>query len=101
MEGHLRCKTINQVYQPNLPSELSQTGSRVKLCGARLSRTFIAMTIWSLSMLWLAVSTGVQHDYPSYVSQWQLVLSGADPYSTDNAYGPLHNLLAFLLPLGV
>jgi hypothetical protein len=35
-----------------------------------------------------------------YLLQWDLVLSRADPWSTDNAYGPLHNVLAYLLPLG-
>jgi hypothetical protein len=51
-------------------------------------------------MLWLVVSSAVQHDYYLYVDQWRLVLDGADPWSTDNSYGPLHNLLAYLLPFG-
>src|SRR5579864_62307 len=55
---------------------------------------------WSLAMIWFAVTSGPQHEYVLYLSQWNLVLSGADPWSTSNAYGPLHNLLAYLLPLG-
>src|SRR5262245_30442894 len=56
--------------------------------------------IWSLLMIWFSVRTGSQHDYNAYLSQWTLVLAGADPWSTTNAYGPLHNLLAYLLPFG-
>jgi Glycosyltransferase family 87 len=55
---------------------------------------------WSVSMIWLSANSGIQHDYRSYLQQWALVMDGADPWSTTNAYGPLHNLLAFLLPLG-
>ncbi len=51
-------------------------------------------------MMWLAIWGGVQHDYSAYLNQWQLVLDGRDPWSTNNAYGPLHNVLAYLLPLG-
>lgn len=59
-----------------------------------------AVAIWSCAMIWLALASGVQHDYGPYLQQWQLVLSGSDPWATDNAYGPLHNVLAYLLPLG-
>jgi hypothetical protein len=48
-------------------------------------------------MIWIAVTSGAQHDYIAYLSESELVLSGADPWSTDNAYGPLHNILAYLL----
>jgi hypothetical protein len=61
---------------------------------------WIAVAIWSLSMIWIAVESGTQHDYKAYLLQWDLVLSSADPWSTDNAHGPLHNVLAYLLPLG-
>jgi hypothetical protein len=59
-----------------------------------------AAAIWSGAMIWLALAGGVQHDYGLYLAQWRLVLSGSDPWSTDNAYGPLHNVLAYLLPRG-
>src|SRR6476469_7330685 len=59
-----------------------------------------AAAIWSGAMIWLALAGGVQHDYGPYLAQWRLVLSGSDPWSTDNAYGPLHNVLAYLLPAG-
>ena len=59
------------------------------------------MVAWSLLMLWLCLQQGIQHDYRPYVRQWRLVLDGADPWATDNSYGPLHAVLAFLLPYGV
>lgn len=54
-----------------------------------------------LSALALLVSIvgGVRHDYGDYLRQWTLVLDGADPWSTNNAYGPLHNLFAWLVPV--
>jgi hypothetical protein len=60
---------------------------------------YVAMAIWSVLMLAVAVKGGIQHDHSCYLMQWRLVLDRADPWSTDNAYGPLHNLLAFFLPL--
>ncbi|PPE81412.1 hypothetical protein C3941_01465 [Kaistia algarum] len=60
----------------------------------------VVIGLWTLGMAALAVMAGVQHDYVYYLAQWQLVLAGADAWSTDNAYGPLHTSLAILLPLG-
>ena len=55
-------------------------------------------------MLWLYWRSGIlprsNHDYAAYVGQWQLLLTGADPWSTDNSYGPLHTAIGFLLPWG-
>ncbi len=59
-----------------------------------------ALTAWSLLMLWLCDLYRKPHDYGHYIKQWRLVLSGVDPWSTDNAYGPLHNVIALLLPFG-
>ena len=42
----------------------------------------------------LAIATGSRYDYPYYESHWGLMLSGADPWATTNAYGPAYNLLA-------
>ncbi|MEO6015300.1 MAG: glycosyltransferase family 87 protein [Devosia sp.] len=42
---------------------------------------------------------GIRHDYFDYLQQWQLVRDGADPWGSNNAYGPLHNLFAFLVPI--
>ena len=42
----------------------------------------------------LAIATGSRYDYPYYESHWGLVLRGADPWATTNAYGPAYNLLA-------
>jgi hypothetical protein len=57
--------------------------------------SIVAIGIWSLAMLWLSLASGTRHDYNAYLSQWKLVLSVVNPWSTDNAYGPLHNLLAY------
>jgi hypothetical protein len=43
---------------------------------------------------------GIRHDYFDYMMQWQLVLDGSpDPWSTNSAYGPLHNAFALLVPI--
>ncbi len=60
----------------------------------------IAALTWAAWLVWIAATALPQHDYVAYVKQWQLVLDGLDPWSTNNAYGPIHNLLAYLLPLG-
>jgi hypothetical protein len=67
---------------------------------ATTAASIVAIGIWSLAMLWFSVVSGRRHDYNAYLSQWKLVLSGANPWSTDNAYGPLHNLLAYMLSFG-
>jgi hypothetical protein len=63
-----------------------------------------ALIFWSLLMLWLCWRSGIRprsnHDYAAYVGEWQLLLTGADPWSTDNSYGPLHTAIGFLLPWG-
>jgi hypothetical protein len=66
----------------------------------RAKVALVAIAIWSILMIWFSIRSGPQHDYKSYLAEWKLILAGADPWSTDNAYGPLHNLLAYLLPLG-
>ena len=42
----------------------------------------------------VAIATGSRYDYPYYESHWGLILIGADPWATNNAYGPVYNLLA-------
>jgi len=68
----------------------------------RAARTLVlaALAAWTLAMLALAIVSGAQHDYVYYLAQWRLALDGADAWSTDNAYGPLHTALAAVLPLG-
>jgi hypothetical protein len=40
--------------------------------------------------------TGSRHDYMACLKQWEVILGGNDPWlGTDNAYGPIHNLLAW------
>ncbi|HVY50575.1 MAG TPA: glycosyltransferase family 87 protein [Devosia sp.] len=53
----------------------------------------------SVACLAATLLGGVRHDYIYYLEQWRLVLAGLDPWSTNNAYGPLHNAFALLLPL--
>lgn len=55
----------------------------------------------------IAVFLPLQHDYIHYMTQWELVLAGKDPwttidpdFNTSNAYGPVHNLFAYLYALG-
>jgi Glycosyltransferase family 87 len=64
-----------------------------------------ALIVWSLVMLWLCWSYGIASetsDYPIYISHWQLLLDGANPwlYRGGNGYGPLHTVIGFLLPWG-
>jgi hypothetical protein len=72
--------------------------------GDTLARAILclALVIWSAGMIWLSVKSGVRHDYRNYLLQWNLVLSGENPWSIGyaNAYGPLHNLLAYASTLG-
>lgn len=59
--------------------------------------TVLALVVtWSSLMTSWAVFKGIQHDYEDYLGQWALVREGADPWGGNNAYGPIHNLLAFL-----
>lgn len=52
--------------------------------------------ILAYAVTWLG---GSRLDYIYYLDQWQLVLDGGNPWSTNNAYGPLHNVFAYLVPL--
>ncbi|MEO8757747.1 MAG: glycosyltransferase family 87 protein [Devosia sp.] len=63
----------------------------------RRALLFVASyAIAALALTWLG---GVRHDYIYYLEQWHLVLDGLDPWGTNNAYGPLHNTFALLVPL--
>jgi len=57
------------------------------------------LVVWSLGMAWLSLKGGVQHDYKAYITQWQLLLNGDPPWSTNNAYAPVHVVIGYLLPL--
>ncbi len=52
----------------------------------------------ALAML-VTIYGGIRHDQLDYMLQWQLVLDGKDPWSTNSAYGPLHNAFALLVPI--
>lgn len=53
-----------------------------------------------MAMVIYAWRAGFLHDHRAYLQQWELIRSGQDPWSTDNAYGPGHNLLAYGLSIG-
>jgi Glycosyltransferase family 87 len=57
------------------------------------------IAIGALAVFAAVILSGAQHDYIYYLDQWRLVLSGADPWSGNNAYGPLHNAFAPLILL--
>jgi hypothetical protein len=63
---------------------------------ARVLPWLIAASVLALVV---TVMTGVWHDYLDYRLQWRLVLGGLDPWSTNSAYGPLHNAFALLVPI--
>lgn len=60
----------------------------------------VLVSLWSAWMVWWAVHRGARHDYVLYLGEWELVRHGIDPWSTDNNYGPLHNVLAYLVRFG-
>jgi hypothetical protein len=62
-----------------------------------MSRSALLLIAGSAVALLATVLGGERHDYPAYLEQWRLVLAGLDPWSGDNAYGPLHNAFAPLL----
>lgn len=55
--------------------------------------------VGSAVAMMLTIYGGIRHDYLDYLMQWQLVLDGHDPWSTNSAYGPLHNAFAWLLAI--
>jgi len=63
----------------------------------RLAAIFLA--VFSLAAIAAVVVGNVPLDYGYYLDQWRLVLSGQNPWSGNNAYGPLHNAFALLAPL--
>ena len=64
-----------------------------------MSRRLALLTLYSAAALILTILGGARHDYIYYLEQWQLVLDHLDPWSTNSAYGPLHNAFALLVPL--
>jgi len=62
-----------------------------------MSRSALLLIAGSALALVVTVVGGVRHDYTYYLEQWRLVLAGLDPWSGNNAYGPLHNAFAPLL----
>jgi len=68
----------------------------LKNVGTRLGYIVGATTMMASALL-IGHASGSLHDYKLYIAQWNLVLSHQDPWSTDNAYGPLYNLLAYIM----
>lgn len=64
-----------------------------------IQRTLRFSAFFSAIAMIVTIAGGVRHDYIDYLSQWVLVLSGENPWSTNNAYGPLHNVFAWLVPI--
>jgi uncharacterized membrane protein len=64
-----------------------------------MSRRLALLAGYSALALILTIIGGARHDYIYYLEQWHLVLDHLDPWSTNSAYGPLHNAFALLLPL--
>jgi uncharacterized membrane protein len=64
-----------------------------------MPRNVTLVLVSSILALIVTLLAGVRHDYIDYLLQWQLVLDGADPWSTNSAYGPLHNVFAWLVPI--
>lgn len=56
----------------------------------------LALLFWHLLLFIYSFTCGILFDHKHYVEQWQLMLSGDDPWSTDNTYGPLHNVIGYL-----
>ena len=69
----------------------------------RTNRTLLG---FSLAFLVVTALSGVRHDYFVHVEIWESVLQGANPWLVEpgqsgpvNAYGPLFNALAVLVPI--
>ena len=59
----------------------------------------LAIVVLSTVAISVTILGGIRHDYVDYLAQWELVRDGIDPWSTNSAYGPLHNAFALLVPL--
>lgn len=57
----------------------------------------LTLLVVSLLVLFVAILGNVQLDYGYYLDQWRLVLTAQNPWSGNNAYGPLHNAFAPLI----
>ena len=71
-----------------------------------VSKKFFLIFASTLSLLLLVIGYYVAptHDYLGYFKHWDLVLSGGDPWARihgANAYGPVHNLFAFIYALNI
>ncbi len=78
-----------QILTPPPRTEAKPSPIKARILMALLVVTAIACLVF-------AYQTGAQHDYIQYSKQWATILSGADPWAgTTNAYGPVHNLLAW------
>ena len=58
------------------------------------------LSLWSFALIWFSLRSGPQHDYLGYIGQWDLVIHGENPWASDNAYGPLHNLVGSAIIFG-
>lgn len=64
----------------------------------------IFASLVSLVMFIIGYYIAPTHDYLGYFKHWDLVLSGGDPWARihgANAYGPAHNLFAFIYAINI
>ena len=65
-----------------------------------------AIGFWSIVLLFICFSTGIQHDYVWYLHRWENDHTGQNPWALEDAvpgnvrinpYGPVHVLLGYLI----
>ncbi len=78
-------RNVIRVDSARLQAALSELSPRAWAIAASLS---------TLAAVVAALLVGERGDYAAYVLQWDLVFAGDDPWSTDNTYGPAHNLFS-------
>lgn len=66
-------------------------------------RTAIAVVLVTLTGMFVLHDRGMHHDYSAYLQQWELAITGQNPWATElngesiarNAYGPLHVVIGY------
>src|SRR4051794_11957247 len=64
-----------------------------------MSRALLLLIATAGLALIVTIIGGVRHDYIYYLEQWRLVFTSTEPWSGNNAYGPLHNAFALFVPI--
>lgn len=94
------------LLQPSSPHQLqpantsANTSPSISAAGSTGLATIAMLAAVSSLTIAVAYFSGTKHDYIAYANQWEIVLDGGNPWvGTDNAYGPLHNAIAWLYGL--